>query len=189
MNHHHHQQASSSPPPASSPPAAAAAAAAATMFLTESEVNAVLQNSMFSSPVTESDVTYAFYRGMKQANLLTIRFNMIPSFQSSFMVAYLQDKLTSAPYQLQSRILISVHYDLLLCNVNATPKTYYIWRSNTNRTTLNVDHQLNMTISYANIERFCENVTTVSLSDLDSNFISSDVTVDRVLAIVFAIEH
>jgi len=90
---------------------------------------------------------------------------------------------------LNLQILASVHYDLLVCNAKADPKTYYIWRSNTNRTTLNVDHQLNMTITYANINRFCENVTTISLSDLEVNFSASDVTVDRLIAVVFTFAH
>ena len=132
---------------------------------------------------------YFFYHGSKQVSLLTVHFNMTSNFCDSFMTTYLQDKLTTTPYQLQSRILASVHYDLLLCNGNATPKTFYIWRSNTNRTTLNVDHQVNMTITYANINRFCENVTNVNLSDLQVNFVSSDVTVDCILVIVFTFEY
>ena len=159
------------------------------MFLTESEVNHVLRQPTFSLPVTESTVDYTFYRGSKQVSLLTVRFNMTSDFSASFMTSYLQAKLTTAPYQLQSHILASVHYDLLLCNGNATPKTFYIWRSNTNRTTLNVDHQVNMTKTYANINRFCENVTNVNLSDLQVNFVSSDVTVDCILVIVFTFEH
>lgn len=158
------------------------------MFLTEAEVDIVLSQPTFSLPVTESEVEYSLYRGHKQTRLITIRFNMIPTFSSSFMVAYLQDKLTSSPFQLQSQIVISVNYDLLLCNRNSTPVTYYVWRSNTNRTTLNVDHEVNMTLSYANIARFCENVTNVNISDLQANFISSDVNVDRVLAVVFTVE-
>lgn len=158
------------------------------MFLTLSEVNLVLAQPIFSLPVTESEVDYILYRGRKQTSLLTVRFNMIPSFNSSFMVAYLQDKLTSPPFQLQSQVLASISYDLLLCNTNATPRTYYVWRSNTNRTTLNVDHQVNMTINYANIARFCENVTNINITDLQADFVSSNVTVDRVLAVVFTVE-
>ena len=105
------------------------------------------------------------------------------------MTNYLQDRLTSSPYQLQSTILASVQYDLVLCNINAIPKTFYIFRSNTNRTTLNVDHQVNMSITIDNINRFCENVTNVNIADLDSNFITSDVTVDRILSIVFTFEQ
>jgi len=159
------------------------------MFLNESEVNVILQQPTFSLPVTESNIDYIFYRGKKKARLLTIRFNMIPTFSETCMTAYLQDKLTSPPFQLQSQVLASVHYDLLLCNKNVTPFTYYIWLSNTNRTSLNMDHQVNMTVTYSNISRFTENVTSVNLSDLQANFISSDVTVDRVLAVVFTFEH
>jgi hypothetical protein len=132
---------------------------------------------------------YTFYRGNKKARLHTISFNLVPTFSRSFMTNYLQDRLTSSPYQLQSTILASVQYDLVLCNINAIPKTFYIFRSNTNRTTLNVDHQVNMSITIDNINRFCENVTNVNIADLDSNFITSDVTVDRILSIVFTFEQ
>lgn len=159
------------------------------MFLNESEVNVILQQPLFSSPVTESDKDFIFYRGKRQAHLLTIRFNIIPTFSETFMTAYLQDKLTSPPFQLQKQMLASVHYDVLLCNKNVVPFTYYIWVSNTNRASLTMDRQVNMTITYANIARFTENVTNVNVADLQVNFISSDVTVDRVLAIVFTFEH
>jgi hypothetical protein len=159
------------------------------MFLTESEANLVLLQSMFTLPVTESVVNYLFYRGTKKTRLLTVRFNLTPTFSHSFMLAYLQNRLTSAPYRLQSHLIASVHYDLLLCNNDASPKTYYIWRSNTNRTTLNVDHEVNMTITHANITRFCENVTNINMSDLHANFVTSNVTVDRVLAVVFTFEY
>jgi hypothetical protein len=160
------------------------------MFLNESEVELILKQPIFSTPVTESDLTYTFYRGRKSVNLLTIRFNMTPSFNESWMTSYLQDRLTSSPFQLQSQLLASVHYDLLLCDQNVSPPSYYIWVSNTNRTTLDVDTQTQMTITYDNISRLTEHVTNVNLSDLQqTNFINSDITVDRVLAIVFTFEH
>lgn len=159
------------------------------MFLNESEVELVLKQPIFSLPVTESDITYHFYRGRKNVNLLTVRFNMTPTFNASWMRSYLQDRLTTRPFQLQSQLVVSVHYDLLLCDTKASPPTYYIWVSNTNRTTLDVDQQTQMTITYDNISRLTENVTNVNVSDLQVNFINSDITVDRVLAIVFTFEH
>jgi hypothetical protein len=155
------------------------------MFLTETELNQILQQPTFSLPVRESKVDYTFYHGKSKTQLHTVHFNITSQFNASFMVAYIQDTLTSSPYQLQSTILASVQYDLILSNVKANPKTFYIWRSNSNRTTLNVDQQENLTINYANINRFCENATHVNLADLNANFINSDVIVDRVLSIVF----
>ena len=94
------------------------------MFLTESEVNTVLQQSIFTLPVTESVVDYLFYRGTKKTSLLTVRFDLTPTFSHSFMLAYLQNGLTSAPYCLQSHLVASIHYDLLPCNTDKSPKTY-----------------------------------------------------------------
>jgi len=159
------------------------------MFLNESEVNIILKQPAFSKPVTESDINYIFYRGRRTVKLLTVRFNMIPSFTEHFMTRFLQDRLTAPPFQLQSQLSVSIHYDLLLCNHNVSPPTYYIWVSNTNRTTLDVDKQIQLTITYDNISRLTENVTRVNISDLEVNFISSDITVERVLAIVFTFEH
>jgi len=53
------------------------------------------------------------------------------------------------------------------------------------QTTLNVDHQVSMTITYANITRFCENVVDIYMSDLHTNFVTSNVIVNRILAVVF----
>jgi len=159
------------------------------MFLSENDVDIILKQPIFSLPVTESDLQYVFYRGQKSVNLLTVRFNFTPSFSQSWMTTYLQDRLTSPPFQLQSQLLASVHYDLLLCNKNVSPPSYYVWVSNTNRTTLDVDKQTQMTITYDNISRLTENTTAINLSDLQVNFINSDITVDRVLAVVFTFEH
>lgn len=159
------------------------------MFLTESEVNFMLQQPTFALPVTESLVHYKFYRGRKKVNLLTLRFNMTPTFSSTFMTGFMQDKLTSPPYKMHSTIAASVEYDLLLCNSRATPPTYYIWRANTNQSNLKVDHQVTMSINPVNIGRFCEDVTTIDLADLQTNFENSDVIIDRVLGIVFSIEQ
>ena len=57
------------------------------------------------------------------------------------------------------------------------------------RTTLNVDHQVNMTITYANITRFCENVVNINMSDLHANFVTSNVIVNHILAVVFTFEY
>jgi hypothetical protein len=159
------------------------------MFLTQSEADLVLNLPQFSVPVTESSVDYTFYRGgKKKTSVLTVRFNLTPAFARSYMLSYLQDRLTSHPYTLQSRVVASVHYDLLLRNLadEDRTKTYYIWRAHTNHATLNVDQETTLTINHANITRFCQTATDVNPADLNANFITSAVVVDRVLAIVFS---
>jgi len=85
----------------------------------------------FTLPVTVPNLKQA----IEKLPLLTIHFNLVPNFGSSIMEAYLAEKLTSY-YRLGSELSISVQYDFLFCNYYATPKMFYIWRTNTNQTTL-----------------------------------------------------
>ncbi len=159
-----------------------------TMFLTESEVNVLLQNPLFTSPVTESEQDYILYRGSRKVTPLTIRFNLVPTFERSFMQAYLQEKLNSY-YRLGSLISMSVQYDFVLCNHNAIPKTFYIWRANTNQTTLDKDGDddidVKISLTNNNVSQICNNAMSFDFDQLNLNFVTSDVTVDRVVAIVF----
>jgi hypothetical protein len=157
-----------------------------TMYLTESEVNVLLQEPLFSLPVTEFKQNYQLYQGHRKVTPRTIRFNLVPNFEPSIIQAYLQEKLTSY-YRFGSELSISVQYDFLLCNYNATPKTFYIWRANTNQTTLEKDDDIDVkiTLNYYNIKQICTNATSIDFDQLNINFVTSDVTMDRVLAIVF----
>jgi len=65
------------------------------MYLTESEVNVLLQEPLFSLPVTEFKQNYQLYQGNRKVTPRTIRFNLVPNFEPSIIQAYLQEKLTS----------------------------------------------------------------------------------------------
>ena len=46
------------------------------MYLSEHELNAILQTPYYSQPYSTSFVNYTFYRGRYNANVLTVRFNV-----------------------------------------------------------------------------------------------------------------
>lgn len=160
------------------------------MFLTLSEVNVLLQNPLFTLPVIETVREYQFYRGRRKVTALTVRFNLVPTFDLSFMKAALPDKLLSY-HPLGSHVSVAVRYDLLLRSNSMddsgtmTP-SYYIWRANTNQTTLE-DNNLDVTmpLTYPNIDQMCEKAVNINLhDDLNIEFVNSDVVIDRVLAIL-----
>jgi hypothetical protein len=60
--------------------AAAAAADTHTMYLSEHELNAILQTPYYSQPFNTSFVNYTFYRGRYNANVLIVCFNVQNDF-------------------------------------------------------------------------------------------------------------
>jgi len=156
------------------------------MYLTESEVNVLLQEPLFSLPVTEFKQNYQLYQGHRKVTPRTIRFNLVPNFEPSSYSGLFAGKINII-LPVGSELSISVQYDFLLCNYNATPKTFYIWRANTNQTTLEKDDDIDVkiTLNYYNIKQICTNATSIDFDQLNINFVTSDVTIDRVLAIVF----
>ncbi len=156
------------------------------MYLTEQEVNSVLQSSYYRDPVTETVFHYRSYRGRAYVNVFTLRFNITPSFNESFVVRHLLERLPTH-YALQSNVLGSVQYDLLLVNPDRT--SFYIWRANSNRVHFNEQEEIKLTLSYANLMRFCQYSLRFHTPDLNTYFKSSNVSIDRVLALVYTFVH
>ena len=158
------------------------------MFLTEIDIQYILQKSFFSNPMTESDLTYQFYRNRKNIELYTARFNIIPSFSIDTMIASLQHSLFER-YSLNTPLHVNIMHDLLLCDYNATPNSFYIWRANSNRTVFDMDNtDIKMDLTQDNIIKCCNSAVNYSLNDFDVFFHDSKVTVVRVLSIVLAFD-
>ena len=117
--------------------------------------------------------------------MYTLRFNFLPSFDEDFMLQNVTTKLMSS-YPMQTRLLGSFQFDLLLCNHEANPPTFYIWRSNSNQRNFDEAHEILFSLNYANTHRFVQTVVQNNFNDLNTNFINSKVTIERPLSVVLS---
>lgn len=155
------------------------------VLMTEQELNAVLNQPFFTQPMTLSSVSYRLYRGRSHAKVLTLRFNLIPSFDKGSMVREVLSILDDY-FNLQTRIFCSMRYDLVLCNLQAEPPSYYLWRANTNYAEFDENNEMSLAFTHANIFRFCHTAADVHIPDLNIYFSNSKVVIDRCLAIVLS---
>lgn len=155
------------------------------MYLTEEEINSILATSFFTEPVTESFMNYAFYRGRMNATVYTLRFNLTPTYSENYLIKFVLDHLLNL-FPLNSRVLGSIHYDLLLCHSNIEPKSYYLWRANSNQTHFDTEEETMFTLTYDNIYRFIRKALQVHVPSLNIYFSSSGVVIERALAVVFS---
>ena len=152
------------------------------MYLTDAERDTVLQHEYFSAPVTEDSSVYAYYRGRFRATVYTVRFNVLADFNSSQIADFLSVKLPEAyPNQ---KLLGSINWDFLLVDPESDPKSYYIWKANSNQRHFDESTEYSFRPSYAGIRQFCTLITEKNIPDLNINFRSSKVQIDRLLAYV-----
>lgn len=155
------------------------------MYLTEAQLSLLLNDAYFTLPATDSAVTYAVYRGHVNATVHTIRFNITTTFSEEFMIEHTISYLMSQiPFN--TKVLGAINYDLLLKDPNSTLPSYYIWRANSNARSFDAQNELLFTLTYDNIYRFIFNAHQIHIPDLNINFRSSNVVVNKPLAIVFS---
>jgi len=155
------------------------------ILMSAPELNAVLSQPFFTLPMTVNLASYQYYRGRSQVKVLTLRFNLTPSFDERSMVRNVLNVLDEY-FNLQTRILGSMRYDLVLCNQQSDPPTYYIWRANTNHAEFDENNEISINFTHANVLRFCQNAANVNIPDLNIYFDASNVVIDRCLAIVLS---
>jgi len=160
------------------------------MYLTQFEVDAILQHPYFTVPFTEDVTNYILYRGRLHANVLTLRFNITRTFNETYMLAMCVERVLEH-YVVNTPLRMSILYDLLLEGPSADNdddsdvRQYYIWRANSNRRTFNDDNEIIMSVNMAELNRHCRNAANIHLPDLDVHFKSSKITIQRLIAIVF----
>lgn len=152
------------------------------MYLNQTQLTTILNSPYWALPVTENMTNYSLYRGRQNVRVLTIRFNLIATFDETRMIQTLMTMLTNY-FPVESRLLSSVNYDLLLCEPQS--KSYYIWRANTNQALFNVSQETPLKLNYANVFRFSQNSSNVHVPDLSLSFRQSNVVIEKILAIVF----
>jgi hypothetical protein len=156
------------------------------MYLTENQLKTILQAPYFTQPVTDSAVNYALYRGVYNASVYTVRLNLTTVFDENFILQQLMNRLLSR-YTFNTKLLCMCGYDLVLVDSNSNPKSYYLWRANSNKVHFDAMHESSFSLTYDNVYRFIlNNMYNVHLPSLNINFRHSNVVIDRAIAVVFS---
>jgi len=154
------------------------------MYLNFNQLQSILTNNYFTQPVTTSQTSYVYYRRRMNVIVHTMRFNLTPTFTENFMIqtviGYLMHHFT-----LNTSILASIQYDLLLSHQN-NEDSYYIWRANSNSSRINTSEDTMFSLTYNNVFRFVQSAHQVDIPTLNIHFETSNVVIDRALAIVFS---
>jgi hypothetical protein len=152
------------------------------MYLTEGQVKAILKIPYWSQSVTESIDQYTLYRGQYKTKVLTLRFNKISSYSDDFLTNYVLSEVPTY-FKMGENLLCSFQYDFLLVDPKSDPKSYYIWRANSNRVHFESDNETRFELSEANLKLFCNNATNINYDSLNLPF-NSAIIIDTVLGIV-----
>lgn len=154
------------------------------MYLTEPQVNDILNSPFFREPSTETIVRYGLYRGHLNVIVYTYRFNLVnETFNANAIRTHLTQSLMSQ-FTAGTRLLTSIDYDFLLTNEETN--SFYIWRSNSNAVHFDSNNETTILLTHDNIYRLVENATRINLALLNLNFESSAVKISKVLALVFS---
>ena len=151
-------------------------------YLSALQINQLLRNDWFTIPMSSHVHNYAMYRGRVHATVLTLRFNITRNFNEEFMIESVI-QTTINQFSSQRTVLGLIEYDLLLKDRNSD--SFYIWRANSNVARNIPNSEQSIQLNYDELYIFIRNAARVNPSDLNIYFNSSNVVVDRVLAIVF----
>jgi hypothetical protein len=154
-------------------------------FMSEGEMLNII-NKEALVPMSMRSTGYLNFQGTRAATVLTLRFSVIsPGFNLRYMTRNVMNVLDEH-FSLQTLLHCCVDYDFVLSKLNSVPVSYYLWKANTNRAHYNLENEITMTFTYANINRVCQEATQIHLPDLEINFISSDCVIDRLTAIIIS---
>lgn len=152
------------------------------MYLTKAQLDWLLQDPYFTQPMTQSVFTYHFYRGRFNAAVHTLRINWDLEDNE------IQQRITQYfmnTFRHNSSILVSVSYDLVLCQ--PTSQSYYIWRSNSNSVNFNEAAETKLILNYNNLYRYLQSITNINIPGLNINFEQSNVIIFKPLALVLSV--
>jgi hypothetical protein len=153
------------------------------MYLTEAQVSSILNSEFFKSSFTSNKVHYSLYQGKTNATVHTLRFNCNNDCDQPSVRASVYKYLTEH-FKENTVLLASISYDFLLVDPKQNPKSYYIWRSNSNAVHFTAHKELYFPLSYLNVAKFVKSTFDMNASSYDINFKNSNVVIDQVLAIV-----
>ena len=154
------------------------------VYYSESEIIALLKLPFFSNPITENIISYELYRNHNNVTVYTIRYNMLSTFSEENMIQDVIQKVLKQ-FSTKKQIVGMTDYDLLLVADNSDPKSLYVWRANSNqRQNLNTNETV-LELTYDSLFLYVRNAAKIHVPSLNVNYVTSKVTVDRILAIVF----
>jgi hypothetical protein len=157
------------------------------MYLTSTQVETLLQNPYFTQEMTHSAVEYRLFKGHLNVTVHTLRFNLIDGFTENMMINRLYTYLLSV-YNLNTHVLATIDYDLLLENPNSDLSSFYVWRANSNAVHNN-QNDIFFTFTYNNLYTIAKQALNYNLPNLNMYFRSSNVIVVRPIAIVFSFSN
>jgi hypothetical protein len=151
-------------------------------YLSRPELEQLLRNDWFTNPMSMHVHNYHNYRGRTNANVLTLRFNMNVNFNEDNMIESVI-QTTINHFSSQQTVLGLIEYDLLL--MQPDPESFYIWRANSNISRNIPNAEQTLRLNYDNLFLFARNAARVIPTDLEAHFRTSNVIINRVIAIVF----
>lgn len=157
------------------------------MYLSRSQVQTLLNSPYYKQPVTKSIFDYTLYRGKLNVRVITVRFNLNEKdpINSKLILSQLVAVLSSE-FSMGTHLLGSINYDLLLVDPKSNPKSYYIWRANSNASNFQQENETHVVFSYDNLYRFVNKAAQIHVPDIEINFANSNIDIDRILTIVFS---
>jgi hypothetical protein len=151
------------------------------MYLSESEVSILLKHPFYSTHSTENTYKYVMYRDKFNVDVYTLRYNILADFDENVMFNSVLHRVMD---RFSGNIVCMTDYDLLLCAQDSDPKSYYLWRANSNQRQKNTNETV-MPLTYDNLFLYIKNSANFHIPSLNVEFHSSNVTIERVLSIVF----
>jgi len=152
-------------------------------YLTRLELIQLLKNRWFTETMSSHVHQYACYRGRINATVLTLRYNIhLPNFDEDSMIESVIRE-TMNQFSSQRQILGLIEYDLLL--MNPEPESYYIWKANSNVARNLPNSEETIALNYDDLFLFIRNESRINPSDLDVYFSSSNVVINKIIAVVF----
>jgi len=151
-------------------------------YLSRTELEQLLRNDWFTNPMSMHVHNYTSYRGRTNANVLTLRFNMNLNFNEDNMIESVI-QTTMNHFSSQQTVLGLIEYDLLLMQPN--PESFYIWRANSNISRNIPNDEQTLLLNHENLFLFIREAARVIPTDLEVHFRTSNVVINRVIAIVF----
>ena len=156
------------------------------LYLSAHELIPLLADAYFVVPVTETTIDYVYYRGRYEVEVTTLRYNLRPNFSYAVMRNHLYARLCSLFPNNRRKIMGAIAYDLLLVDDDTPPASYYIWKANSNQRNFDESKEYSFYVNQNEFHRFFSLIENQQMGDLNMEFRSSKVRIDRALTIVLS---
>lgn len=151
-------------------------------YLNREELHQLLQNPWFTQFYSVHINTYAYYRGKTNATVLTLRYNVNSRQFSQEAMIESVIRTTLQTFSSGQRVIGLIEYDLVLMQPDQS--SFYLWRANSNVSRNLPNAEQNITLTYDNIYLFIQNAANVNPSDLNTFFISSNIIIRDIVAVI-----